>query len=238
MEPERPVPNLVTLVVTNMETTVAFYRRLGLEIGDAMPEWEDVHRSTTTENGVGLDFDRADFAPAWNHGWKGSAGGAGVILGFSVTSREAVDQRYAELTGAGYRGQQAPYDAFWGARYAVIEDPDGNAVGLMSAVDAAYRSEAPVPLEKDAVVAPGSVLAAALPTGAEVLDNRGEKFAHVKETEGEFFKLSVPLGTDFWLPTAYVASVDGEHVHLSINRDDVDEFKLATPNKDDVINDV
>ncbi|HXU24515.1 MAG TPA: VOC family protein [Tepidiformaceae bacterium] len=238
MEQERAVPNLVTLVVSDMESTVAFYRKLGVEIGDAMPEWEDVHRSAKTENGVGLDFDRSDFAPAWNRGWKGGPGGAGVILGFSVTSREAVDQLYAELTGAGYRSQQAPYDGFWGARYAVIEDPDGNAVGIMSAIDAAYRSEAPVPLEKSAVPAPASMPAAALTPGAEVLDNRGQKFAHVKETEGEFFKLSVPLGTDFWLPVGFVASVDGEHVHLSINRDDVDEFKLATPNRDDVINDV
>jgi len=95
-----------------------------------------------------------------------------------------------------------------------------------------------VPLEKSAVPAPASMPAAALTPGAEVLDNRGQKFAHVKETEGEFFKLSVPLGTDFWLPVGFVASVDGEHVHLSINRDDVDEFKLATPNRDDVINDV
>ena len=31
--------------------------------------------------------------------------------------------------------QQEPYDAFWGARYAIVEDPDGNAVGLMSPID-------------------------------------------------------------------------------------------------------
>ena len=238
MEQERPVPDLLTLVVTDMEATVAFYRKLGVEIGDAMPEWEDVHRSAKSESGLQLDFDRADFAQAWNRGWKGGPAGAGVILGFSVASREAVDQLYAELSGAGYRSQQAPYDGFWGARYAVIEDPDGNAVGIMSPVDAAYRTDAPVPLERNAVPAPAAVPAAALPPGAEVLDNRGQKFAHVKETEGQFFKLSVPLSADFWLPIGFVASVDGEHVHLSINRDDVDEFKLATPNKDDVINDV
>ncbi|WP_342782045.1 VOC family protein [Trebonia kvetii] len=39
---------------------------------------------------------------------------------------------YADLVATGYRGQQPPYDAFWGARYAVIEDPDGNAAGIMS----------------------------------------------------------------------------------------------------------
>ena len=54
-----------------------------------------------------------------------------------------MDARYADLTAAGYRGQQPPWDAFWGARYAVVEDPDGNPVGLMSPIDPARRSAAP-----------------------------------------------------------------------------------------------
>ena len=63
------------------------------------------------------------------------------MLGFKVDSRERVDEIYAYLVAAGYRGQQPPYDAFWGARYAVIEDPDGNAVGIMSPVDPDRRSQ-------------------------------------------------------------------------------------------------
>jgi len=39
--------------------------------------------------------------------------------------------------------QQAPYDAFWGARYAIVEDPDGNAVGLMSPIDPDRRTAPP-----------------------------------------------------------------------------------------------
>ena len=27
------------------------------------------------------------------------------------------------------------YDAFWGARYAIVEDPDGHTVGLMGPID-------------------------------------------------------------------------------------------------------
>jgi uncharacterized glyoxalase superfamily protein PhnB len=41
----------------------------------------------------------------------------------------------------GYRGQQPLYDAFWGARYAVIEDPGGNAVWIMSPIDPDRRSQ-------------------------------------------------------------------------------------------------
>jgi catechol 2,3-dioxygenase-like lactoylglutathione lyase family enzyme len=130
----------VSIVVKDMDASVAFYRRLGLEIPDTEPAWQHQHRNATMPDGIGLDFDSADFAPQWDRGWRG---GPGVILGFRAPSREAVDKMYADLTGAGYGGQQPPYDAFWGSRYAVVEDPDGNAVGLMSAPDPARRGSEP-----------------------------------------------------------------------------------------------
>ncbi|HYM15772.1 MAG TPA: VOC family protein [Dehalococcoidia bacterium] len=140
MAEEKTAFNLVNIVVTDMEASVAFYRRLGLKIPDADPAWDDVHRSAKMPDGIGLDLDAAGFASKWDQGWRG---GPGVVLGFSAPSRDAVDATYADLTGAGYRGQQPPYDAFWGARYAVVEDPDGNAVGLMSEPDPARRAAPP-----------------------------------------------------------------------------------------------
>jgi catechol 2,3-dioxygenase-like lactoylglutathione lyase family enzyme len=87
--------------------------------------------------GIDLDLDSIEFAGHWNHGWRGGMG----VLGFKVDNRERVDEIYADLVAAGYRRQQPPYDAFWGARYAVIEDPDGNAVGIMSPVNPDRRSQ-------------------------------------------------------------------------------------------------
>jgi uncharacterized glyoxalase superfamily protein PhnB len=73
----------------------------------------------------------------------------GVVIGFSLPTREAVDERYAELTSAGYTGRQPPFDAFWGARYAIVADLDGNDVGLMSPIDESRRTwppeESPAP---------------------------------------------------------------------------------------------
>jgi uncharacterized glyoxalase superfamily protein PhnB len=43
------------------------------------------------------------------------------------------------MTSAGYSALAAPYDAFWGARYAIVEDPNGIAVGLMSPIDPGRR---------------------------------------------------------------------------------------------------
>ena len=35
----------------------------------------------------------------------------------------------------GYHGHLAPIDAYWGARYAEVDDPNGNIVGLQSPID-------------------------------------------------------------------------------------------------------
>lgn len=138
--PLHPILDQINLVVADMEATVAFYRRLGLEIPDSGPDFQAHHRSARTPDGIDIDFDSEAFARTWNAGLGETRSGGTIVLGFKVDSREDVDAIYADMTSAGYRGQQAPYDAFWGARYAIIEDPDGNSVGIMSAMDPAMRT--------------------------------------------------------------------------------------------------
>ena len=53
-----------------------------------------------------------------------------VGLAFALPDAAAVDAAYARLTGAGHHGELAPFDAFWGQRYASVLDPDGNGVDL------------------------------------------------------------------------------------------------------------
>ncbi|MHB8464518.1 MAG: VOC family protein [Acidimicrobiales bacterium] len=136
----KPVLNQFNLVVTDMEATVAFYRRLGLVIPETEPQWAGSHRTAETPGGLDLDFDSTEFVKVWDQGWRDDKMG---VLGFAVDTRDEVDEVYADLTGAGYAGQQPPYDAFWGARYAIVEDPDGNPVGIMSPVDPARRTGSP-----------------------------------------------------------------------------------------------
>jgi uncharacterized glyoxalase superfamily protein PhnB len=90
--------------------------------------------------GLALDFDSEAFTQRWDAGWRSQGTGSSVVLTFRVSSRDAVDELYERVTNAGYTGQQAPYDAFWGARFAIVEDPDGTAVGLMSPNDPARRT--------------------------------------------------------------------------------------------------
>lgn len=137
----------INLVVTDMGASRAFYARLGLEFtNNHEPVW-DLHHVTAVNPGgdnpdLGIDLDSASFATEWNRGWPG---GPGVVLGFHVDTRQAVDDLVADLAAAGSAVQQPPWDAFWGARYAVVGDPDGNAVGIMSPVDDAFRRDHPPP---------------------------------------------------------------------------------------------
>jgi len=146
----RPVFNQINIVCSDPDASLAFYRHLGATI----PE-DRVWRTATGAHHIGpvpgdaadtpsIDLDSAAFARLWNSGWKDRGDIAGrVVVGFGVAAREDVDRVHADMTAAGYKSLQVPYDAFWGARYAVIEDPDGLAVGIMSLVSDQHRSAPP-----------------------------------------------------------------------------------------------
>jgi uncharacterized glyoxalase superfamily protein PhnB len=144
----RPVFDQVNIVSADTEASVAFYRKLGLDIPEERV-WSTAtgaHHISAAANKTEaiLDIDSTKFAAIWNAGWKGQADLAGrVLISFRVGSRDEVDRLHGEMTAAGYRSLQAPYDAFWGSRFGVIEDPDGIAVGLMSPRSDDKRSEAP-----------------------------------------------------------------------------------------------
>jgi catechol 2,3-dioxygenase-like lactoylglutathione lyase family enzyme len=133
----------VNVVVRDMGATLAFYRKLGLAVPADGQEWPPgsgaKHVEAAFRSGVRLEFDNIPMAKLWHAGWRENGHGSKTVLGISLASSEAVDERYAELTAAGYRGCQPPYDAFWGARYAIVEDPDGNDVGLMGPIEAARK---------------------------------------------------------------------------------------------------
>ena len=146
MTNERPVFNQINLVVRDMAAMVAFYERLGVDFRPTLDEWYPHHRTFaggSVTDGFDFDLDSQAFVPKWTEGWP--AGTSGPVFGFQLPTNEAVDATYADLTGAGFHGQQPPWDGFMGARYAVVTDPDGNAVGLMGPIDRSRASMPPLP---------------------------------------------------------------------------------------------
>ncbi|GAA1329501.1 VOC family protein [Pseudonocardia xinjiangensis] len=122
--------DVVGLVVADMAEALKFYRALGLSIpaeADTQP-----HVEVALAGGLRLAFDTEETIRSFHPDWKPTPGAGRVGLAFAVADAAAVDAAYAELTGAGYRGELAPFDAFWGQRYAVVHDPDGNGVDLFA----------------------------------------------------------------------------------------------------------
>jgi uncharacterized glyoxalase superfamily protein PhnB len=144
MNDAAPVLSQMNIVTKDFDATLSFYRLLGLKIPPT-PERDGIrHAEVTLPNGLSLEFDNHALARTYNAAWRRDQGSSRAVMGFSLPTREAVDRYYAELTAAGYEGRQPPYDAFWGARYAIIADPDGNDVGLMSPLDESRRTWPPI----------------------------------------------------------------------------------------------
>ena len=141
MSDRAPDLHMVNLIVGDMAASRDFYRRLGA------PEPEggapDSHVQIRMPGGFSLELDSPESARLWHAGWRADPASVRAVIGFALPDRQSVDDRYRDLTGAGYVGRQPPFDAFWGARYAIVADPDGNDVGLMSPMDESRRSWPP-----------------------------------------------------------------------------------------------
>jgi uncharacterized glyoxalase superfamily protein PhnB len=123
----------LNLICGDADATMAFYALLGITYGE-----EAVWRTETGAHHVSgveigttaeMELDSAALGRAYG------AGEATTLLSFGVPTREAVDELHDRLVAAGHPSRTAPHDAFWGARFAIVEDPDGRSVGLLSPRD-------------------------------------------------------------------------------------------------------
>lgn len=137
----------LNLVCADIDATIAFYRLAGVAIDDETiwrtPTGPHHVNAATWTTDVEIELDSPALARRYNAGYDEAPTPGGVILAFRAPTRAAVDLVHARLTAAGHRSRQPPYDAFWGARYAIVADPDGRDVGFMSPMDAAHRSSPP-----------------------------------------------------------------------------------------------
>jgi catechol 2,3-dioxygenase-like lactoylglutathione lyase family enzyme len=121
------------IVVSDMAKSLAFYRRLGL---DLPPEADsEPHVDVELPGGLRLAWDTVETIRSFEPDWTAPAGGPPVGLAFECADPAEVDRVYAELVDAGHDGRKEPWDAFWGQRYAVVHDPDGNSVELFAPLE-------------------------------------------------------------------------------------------------------
>ncbi|MCG8590444.1 MAG: VOC family protein [Proteobacteria bacterium] len=114
------------LFVRDLPAALAFYRLLGLSVEEVSP----VFARATLPGGAVLEFGTAELTRSYDPNWQEPTGPGTNTLNFELSSAREVDATYEALTGAGHPGHLAPCDAPWGARFAIVDDPDGNVVGL------------------------------------------------------------------------------------------------------------
>lgn len=118
--------DMIGIVVKDIGESLRFYRTLGLEIPD--PDGGPYHE-VTLDGGVRLSWNSEEMMREIDPEWVPPVGQR-IGLAFLCESTAQVNERYDALVGAGYVGHKAPWDAFWGQRYAQVQDPDGNVVDL------------------------------------------------------------------------------------------------------------
>jgi uncharacterized glyoxalase superfamily protein PhnB len=128
----------IHIAVADVAKAADFYRRAGL----AMPDGAEAggHVEIDLGGGAHLALSTPAVVGMYDEAWRGFNASTATVLQLQLGTREAVNDMYAELTGAGYHGHLAPIDAFWGNRYCEVDDADGNAVGFHSPTDESLRS--------------------------------------------------------------------------------------------------
>jgi catechol 2,3-dioxygenase-like lactoylglutathione lyase family enzyme len=121
-----PDLNAIGIVVSDMTRSIRFYRMLGLDVPETPAEG---HVDTFLPNGARFMLDSEDtvrsFAPEWTR-----ATGNQISLAFECAGASEVDALYGRMVDGGFEGEKAPWDAFWGQRYAQLRDPDGVGIDL------------------------------------------------------------------------------------------------------------
>ena len=127
-----PQIDVIGIVVDDMRRSLAFYRRLDLDIP---PEADDQpHVEVMLPGGLRIAWDTVETIRSFDPGYQAAAGQSRVGLAFRLDTPAEVDAVYEALVAAGYVGHKPPWDAFWGQRYALVHDPDGNPVDLFAPI--------------------------------------------------------------------------------------------------------
>jgi uncharacterized glyoxalase superfamily protein PhnB len=130
-----PQLDVIGLIVADLGRAMAFYERLGLRFPANADAEGHGHVETTLRGGLRFTLDTEESIRSFDPAWSPPSGGHRTTIAFLCDSPDDVDRLYEELVRAGAPSYKAPWDAFWGQRYAQVKDPDGNTVDLFAPVN-------------------------------------------------------------------------------------------------------
>jgi uncharacterized glyoxalase superfamily protein PhnB len=124
----------IGMVASDLAATIAFYRALGCDLPD--PDAGELGDHIECDlGGVRLMFDTEEVVRSFSdESWSGAGR---ITLAAQCDSPADVDRLHDQLAAMGRGSQLAPFDAFWGQRYASVLDPDENRLHLYAPLDPA-----------------------------------------------------------------------------------------------------
>lgn len=134
----------INIVLPDVLGATRFLRALGAEAQEPAAEWAEWASHHVAFPAVAEGFDADLDSPAYAAHWGGLPHDfTGVVINLRAEDRKAVDATVERAVALGAQVLRDPYDAFWGARYAVVRGPGPIMVGIMSPADASSRGESP-----------------------------------------------------------------------------------------------
>ena len=119
--------DMIGIITKDIKKAVEFYETLGFKTIDSSSE----DYIELDNNGVRISLNTAKMV-ANIYGYEPVTVGDKIELAFLCDSTIEVDALYNKMVTAGYESFKAPWDAFWGQRYAIIKDIDGNLLSLFA----------------------------------------------------------------------------------------------------------
>ena len=127
--------NYVSFVVADMQSSLNFYRTLGLPI----PEGAHLNASGELEghvevntHGLRIAWESEELTRQLFPDWVPPSGAGRVAVAFGAGSAAEVDAVCKRMENAGFTIGTTPYDAPWGQRYATLNDPDGTPIDVFA----------------------------------------------------------------------------------------------------------
>lgn len=120
---------MIGITVRDMAAALRFYGLLGLDIPSGVEA--EPYVEVTTPNGYRISWNSQEMIKRLDPNWVEPVSQR-MTLAFKCDSPAEVDDLYQRIVQSGYAGHKAPWDAFWGQRYAVISDPDGTLIDLFA----------------------------------------------------------------------------------------------------------
>lgn len=119
--------DMIGIITKDIKKAVEFYETLGFKMIDSSSE----DYIELDNNGVRISLNTAKMVTSI-YGYEPVTVGDKIELAFLCDSTIEVDALYNKMVTAGYESFKAPWDAFWGQRYAIIKDIDGNLLSLFA----------------------------------------------------------------------------------------------------------